>query len=58
MEFHQDDVLHAAKHLSKFQIEKFTFLFTTFFDIKKVSIGKYTFCPLLFPGTYIGQTEK
>merc|ERR1712179_182736 len=27
--------LRSAKHLSKFQIEKFTFLFNTFFDIKK-----------------------
>lgn len=34
-EFHADDILRSAKHLSKFQIEKFTFLFNTFFDIKK-----------------------
>merc|ERR1711936_348011 len=34
-EFHQDDVLTAAKHLSAFQVEKFTMLFNTFFDIKK-----------------------
>merc|ERR1712018_803960 len=30
-----DDVLRSAKHLSSFQVQKFTFLFNTFFDIKK-----------------------
>jgi len=34
-EFHADDVLRSAKHLSSFQVQKFTFLFNTFFDIKK-----------------------
>jgi len=34
-EFHADDVLRSAKHLSSFQKQKFTFLFNTFFDIKK-----------------------
>ena len=35
-EFHADEVLRSAKHLSSFQVQKFTFLFNTFFDIKKV----------------------
>jgi len=30
-----DDVLTAARHLSPFQVEKFTFLFDTFLDIEK-----------------------
>jgi len=34
-EFHPDDILHSAKHLSQFQIEKFTYLFNKFFDLKK-----------------------
>ena len=42
-EFHQDDVLTAAKHLSAFQVEKFTMLFNTFFDIKKVIIFEKSF---------------
>lgn len=35
MEFHQEDVLTSAKHLSSFQVEKYKFLFKAFFDIKK-----------------------
>jgi hypothetical protein len=34
-EFHPDDVLQSAKHLSQFQVEKFTYLFNKFFDLKK-----------------------
>jgi len=34
-ELHADDVLKAAKHLSPFQVTKFTFLFEHFFDIRK-----------------------
>lgn len=34
-ELNPEDVLSAAKHLSPFQVEKYTFLFNTFFDIKK-----------------------
>jgi len=34
-EFHPDDVLQSAKHLSPFQVEKFTYLFNKFFDLKK-----------------------
>jgi len=34
-EFHADDVLRGAKNLSSFQIQKFTFMFNAFFDIKK-----------------------
>jgi len=37
-EFHQDDALTAAKHLSPFQKTKFAFLFNAFFDIKKNGI--------------------
>lgn len=34
-EFHPDDILQSAKHLSAFQVEKFTYLFNKFFDLKK-----------------------